>query len=76
MRGPFIRQGISKDGSFYVSADVRITNPKLPSGIDAKPKEHDKNQRTDSAFLAKQPDDLFTPSLSDAREWVGTLKFE
>jgi hypothetical protein len=72
----YVFQGLSKDGNFYVSADFRITHPKLPFGIDAKPKQQDEHQRADSIFLTKQADDSFTPSLSKLREWIGTLKLE
>jgi hypothetical protein len=72
----YVFQGLSKDGHFYVSADFRITHPKLPSGVDAKPKERDEHQRADSLFLTKQADDSFIPSLSKLREWIGTLKLE
>jgi hypothetical protein len=30
----FLFQGLSKDGLSYLSADFRITHPKLPRGID------------------------------------------
>jgi hypothetical protein len=72
----YVFQGLSKDGNFYVSANFRITHPKLPSGIDAGPKQRDPHQRADSHFLTKQADASFTPSLSKIREWLGTLKFE
>jgi hypothetical protein len=72
----YVFQGLSKDGHFYVSADFRITHPKLPSGIDAKPKEREEHQRADSIFLTKQADDSFIPSLSKLRVWIGTLKLE
>jgi hypothetical protein len=72
----YVFQGISKDGNFYVSADFRITHPKLPSGIDDRPKQHDPDSIADSALLGREPDDAFTPSLRNLREWVGTLKLE
>jgi len=72
----YLFQGLSKDGNFYVSADFRATHPKLPAGIDSKPLHGADNDLADSAFLTKQPDDSYTPSLRKVREWIGTLKLE
>lgn len=72
----YIFQGLSKDGDFYVSADFRITHPKLPSGIDAKPKQRNGGSRADTMFLNKQADESFTPSLRKVREWTGTMQFK
>ena len=72
----YLFQGLSKDGNFYVSADFRITHPKLPAGIDSKPLHGADNDRADSVFLTKQSDDSFTPSLRKVRDWIGTLKLE
>jgi len=72
----YVLQGISKDGNFYFSADFRTTHPKLPSGIDARPKRSTPDSIADIAFLNKQPDDAFTPSLRKVREWVSAMKFK
>lgn len=72
----YLFQGLSKDGDFYVSADFRITHPKLPAGIDSKPLHGADNDLADSAFLKRQPDESFKPSLRKVREWVGTFKLE
>jgi hypothetical protein len=69
-------QGLSKDGAFYVSADLRVTHPSLPAGIDAKPKREDDQYAADSAMLSKAKDDSFTPSLGKIREWLGTVQLK
>ncbi len=72
----YVFQGLSKEGSFYVSANFRVTHPKLPSGIDARPKKKETSSLNDTAFLDKQSDDSFTPSLSKIRNWIGTLELD
>jgi hypothetical protein len=79
----YVFQGLSKDRHFFVSADFRITHPKLPAGIDDWPKELKNAGSTEvdefadkiSAKLAKESDDSFTPSLTAIRRWITTLKF-
>ncbi len=75
----YLFQGLSKDGKYYVSADFRITHPKLPRGIDSipdGPTVDDDVDKKAAPMLSKQKDDSFTPSLDKLRTWVGTLKFE
>ncbi len=66
-------QGLSKDGAFYVSADLRVTHPGLPAGIDAKPKSAG---AAGLELLTKAKDDAFTPSLAKVREWLGTVQLK
>lgn len=72
-------QGISKDGNYYVSANFRITNPKIRKGIDDdQPKGSTPRSKgdygPDERLLSKEPDRAFTPSLDSLRKWIGAIK--
>jgi hypothetical protein len=75
----YIFQGLTKDGQFYLSADFRITHPKLPRGIDdigGGSREAEAATAKSEAILPKQSDDSFAPSLRKIRDWVSSVKVE
>jgi hypothetical protein len=72
----YIVQGITKDNNFYISGDFRITNPKLPKGIDDTPRRTKGDYEPDRVLLSNQTDASFTPSLDKLREWIKSLKID
>lgn len=70
----YIVQGLSKDGEFYVSADLSITHPKLPNRIQDTPERKKGDYAPDRALLSKQSEGSFTPALDKIRTWVSTLE--
>jgi hypothetical protein len=72
----YIVQGITKDNNFYISGDFRITNPKLPKGIDDAPRRRKGDYEPDRRLLSKEADSSFTPSLAKVRDWIKSLKVE
>lgn len=74
----YLFQGISKDGTRYLSADFRITHPKLARSVrEAAFEEHNKGSyERDSALLLKQTDESFTPSLAAIRKWLESIRLK
>jgi hypothetical protein len=72
----YIVQGITKDNNFYISGDFRITNPKLPKGIDDALKQTKRDYEPDRVLLSNETDASFTPSLAKIREWIKSLKID
>jgi hypothetical protein len=68
-------QGLSKDGAFYVSADLRMTLPGLPAGIDAKAPLRD-GKDPGIPLITKARDEAFTPSLAKVREWLSSVQLK
>lgn len=72
----YIVQGITKDNNFYISGDFRITNPKLPKGIDNAPVRMKGDYEPDSVLLSKQSDGSFIPSLTELQDWIKSLRID
>jgi len=73
----YLFQGLTNDGSYYLSADFRISHPKLPKGIDDAPDNREKGDyHLDRLLLSKQTDRSFTPSLATLRQWLQSIKLK
>lgn len=73
----YLFQGLTKDGANYISADFRITHPKLPKGIDDAPRDREKGDyHLDRLLLSKQTDSSFSPSLVKLRQWLQSIEIE
>ncbi|RYD39446.1 MAG: hypothetical protein EOP85_15915 [Verrucomicrobiaceae bacterium] len=69
-------QGISKDRRLFVCAMFNVTNPVLPSSLEAVPQTDtiDDDAEEMAKQLDRQPDSSFIPDLGTIRSWVGSIK--
>ena len=75
----YVFQGLTKDGKYYVSVEVRMKHPSLPEKADTSnsqefSKTYDAYLRKAVPALAKLPDETFRPSLVKLRAMFESIK--
>jgi hypothetical protein len=70
----YLFQGLSKDNAFYVSADFRVTHPRL--NHFTWPETEKGDYSADCKLLSLLKPNTFSPSLPDIQRWLATLKIE
>jgi hypothetical protein len=68
----YVFQGLTKDGAYYVAAEIQVTHPSLPPKADVKDyrtfeKQYPANLAKVVKEIAAQPDDSFEHSLTKLR---------
>ena len=75
----YVFQGLTKDGAYYIAAQIRVTHPSLPATAAVKDyrdfeKQYPAYLARASAKLAAQPDDSFHPSLTALRAMFASIE--